>query len=265
LRFLKGKRQSLPPGNPEELRRKYKIMGAHWCMIHLRHPNKGYLENMAMAPWDHFVEWLLGADVAELKGYNEKGQLISWCTWTMLLNFELECRKRMIKKVNEDGETILDALASCKQDMELRQFHLLTPMSFMPKNVVIPQGGIKRELDLTPTDPTNPWGGWAQSELEELKAKKKAAKDRQRANKAAAKNKGNPKGGGKGDKGKGKGKQTAWGATPTAGKKLHSKTPDGKNICFSFGKGKCAIADRKFAHVCQICLGAHAKKDCPDK
>ena len=44
--------------------------------------------------------------------------------------------------------------------------------------------------------------------------------------------------------------------------KLHLKAPDGRSICFKYGKpnGQCS-GDCGMAHICQRCFGAHPYSD----
>ena len=62
----------------------------------------------------------------------------------------------------------------------------------------------------------------------------------------------------KGDKGRGKGK------TKTKGKLSHSKTPDGKPICYRYNDKTrtCTSKKCKFIHVCSLCLGKHPAFEC---
>ena len=49
-----------------------------------------------------------------------------------------------------------------------------------------------------------------------------------------------------------------------AGKKgaMATKTPDGKLICFAYGKGECTKEGCTFAHVCQICFKDYPYRVC---
>jgi hypothetical protein len=64
-------------------------------------------------------------------------------------------------------------------------------------------------------------------------------------------------------KGKDAGKGGGGGGKQQQQQKLHTRTPDGRNICFKFNNpeegcnGSCG-----FAHVCQVCLGNHTKFNC---
>ena len=63
-----------------------------------------------------------------------------------------------------------------------------------------------------------------------------------------------PQGRGKGNGGKGKPSVDADG--------LMSRTREDKKICFAWNNGGCEqMCPNGFAHVCQICLGSHRKKD----
>ena len=59
------------------------------------------------------------------------------------------------------------------------------------------------------------------------------------------------KNGGKGDQSKGAGRGN-----------LATQTPEGKPICFKYGKGECTNATCTFAHVCQICFKDHPYRVC---
>ena len=42
---------------------------------------------------------------------------------------------------------------------------------------------------------------------------------------------------------------------------MHSKTPDGRSICYKYQTGKCT-ATCNMVHVCQICFGTHPSSKC---
>lgn len=47
-------------------------------------------------------------------------------------------------------------------------------------------------------------------------------------------------------------------------KTVHSKTPDGRNICFAWNKDERSCPGTcKFVHVCRMCFGNHTMHACP--
>ena len=63
------------------------------------------------------------------------------------------------------------------------------------------------------------------------------------------------KGAGKGGKDAGKGKKRR-------AREMHSKTADGREICFQYQRGTCSGSCGR-VHVCTGCLGNRPSKECP--
>ena len=126
------------------------------------------------------------------------------------------------------GETLADAMVKARRCPEVKERHFSTPTAMAAACARVPN---KR-----------PFG-----EISEAKEGKSGK---------------GYKGGGKGEGAKGgKAKGDKKG---TSIKVLHSKTPDGRNICFRFQSKKCNSSKCHFVHVCSTCLAeGHGAGECP--
>jgi hypothetical protein len=150
-------------------------------------------------------------------------------SWSTVLSYELAIRKLMVHRVLYENEDIATALRYACKDLSTKERHFITPTA------------LKR----------NP-GGAATSSTTVPGVVKTISKRQERVA-----NYWNAKGRGKGKAGKGKpGKGKA------ANKWKHSKTPDGRSICFAYQDGNCRKSSCNFIHACGNCLGTHPACDC---
>ena len=245
---LKAKRTSTTKGqaprDSEQLRSKLKTMGHMWEYIRLKVPGKTYLSGYDMALWDKYADHLLGEKVLSVSISTASGRVSCKPSWALVLDYDLEFRKKMAWHFNNSTGTLADFMQSTYKDETLYQTKFLTPLSLdagaAAARAAIEAGGNGNRnnsqnngghnaADATfYPPPPKPWG----------KGKEK---------KGGGKGKGTGKG--KGDKsGKGKGKKEGKG-----------------NVCWRFQRGNCqGPCDRR--HVCLICDSpSHGSNACPAK
>ena len=172
--------------------------------------------------------------MAGLEAKDTDGKGILAPSWTQILGYEYEVRRRAYRYIVEEYMPLPKAFEEAAKDGETKQHHLVIPMSMGAAGAQrtgrsgayheVPRDA--SQLDFTP--------------------------------------KGSQKGGGKGGKGKqGGGGGAALSARDSKG--LFTTTGwDGRQICFKWNDGECA-GECNRVHVCRRCLGKHKLKDCKEK
>ena len=160
--------------------------------------------------------------------------------WTVVLGYELECRKHAFECVREDQAQLSEALMDSIKNSELKENSFTSPIALMSRG-----------------------GGKGQGQRLNGHADDGAADDRPTKRPRGARPKG--RGGGKGqDKGRGRGGGQSKGQGK--GGDLVSTTPDGRQICFSYSSPSgCSSASCARVHVCRVrgCNAAHPTADHP--
>ena len=143
--------------------------------------------------------------------------------WTVVLAYEHSIRKAACRMMMWDNVTMTDALEAARKDTHTKELHFTTPVTMAAS---LPRKG--QEKPRHPDPPAPPGKG-------------KRARERARAE----------------AKGKGKGKGKSIQKYP------HSKTPDGRLICFRFQDGQCTAGKKcRFVHVCARCFATHPMAEC---
>ena len=158
-----------------------------------------------------------------LRAKDEEGAVISAPSLDLVLSYEFQIRKQMVKLMNE-GETMREALDQAMKDGVVKERFFLTPAAY---SALTAMGG-RKEKSRSPR--RDRWQGG-------------------QGHYASG------SGGGKGKAKGGKGKKGA--------RALHSKTPDGREICYAWNNKdqRCRHKCGKL-HVCQICFGQHPAHAC---
>ncbi|CAE7290582.1 unnamed protein product [Symbiodinium sp. CCMP2592] len=110
LRITKTKQKVEMPQNSEAYRRVLKI------------------EGLTMADFTKFVDYILGERVAGLRleqatGYDSSHNALFRPPWGIVLRYEYKLRKEAFRLVNDEGQTLQDALAAVTKDSELKEVH----------------------------------------------------------------------------------------------------------------------------------------------
>ena len=205
------------PTDPEGYRAKLKIEANLWLMMAQKFPNRPWLTGLTPVDFLDFVDFILSKKV---NGLEVVGVSVSW---TITLGFEFACRQKAFELVRDEGKSISEALKLVVKDTELKELYFTTPIALGGRGST---AGKVPLLDGAP--PPGTPGGRKKRKLEAWLAKK---------------------GTGKGDtttKGKGKGKGKVKGKS-----ELLAKTPDGREICFSYNSGNCP-GDCGRVHICRV-------------
>lgn len=241
LAMRKGAQTIDEPHNPEQLRRRLKVLGLSIMFLALKHGNRAYLQGFTPQSTEDYLSYLLSENCYYLQGKSAEGFTISGPSWPQLLIYEFQIRRKAWALVNNGkSPRFVDALETAWQDSCVKERYLVTPVALSSSS------GSKRVLH-TDGEVGNPKGG----------GPKRA--------KSGGGGKGSKKGGGR--SGKGGGSQGKGGKTGKAAERLgmQSKTPDGQNICYGYNDWNSRCRDRscRFLHVCGRCYGKHPLYACP--
>jgi len=256
LHVVKGKRTAPLPTGPEEYRAVMKVMGLHWEMVHLKGAGRAVLRDYTVQVFERHVDYILGDECLLIGVANPT--MACGPTWDLLMKYELEVRKFAIRRVNEGGSTLAEAMEAARRSIEHRTSFFITPLA-MPNSRVASarpaadSQGPKRSAEEAGFQHD---GSGAQPQG----AKKKQGK---------AKGKGKD-----GAKGKSLDLKDFKSLTPKAAYRAIRAAPDrfrakltgddGVPRCHHFQMGSCARSDCRFAHVCMRCGGAHGILRCPE-
>ena len=212
------------------------------------------MKDYTLAVFDRHVECILGDECYLLGEANPA--MACGPTWDLLMKCEYEVRTYAVRKVNEGGATIAEAMAMARDSVEHRAKFFVTPLAMPSARVSTPRPAVEQRGAKRPAEdaPAAVEGGPARQP-----------------------------GAGKGkSKGKSKSKSSSKEATVEHVKNLSDKAaykimrnspnafgakcrgPDGVPRCHNFQVGKCAEAGCKFTHACLRCGGNHGVTRCPE-
>ena len=233
LQMRKGSATIEDPKNPEQLRKRLKVLSLGLMMLSLKHTNRQFLATINPQLFEDFVSYLLSDNCYYLAGRSAEGYNISGPSWQQLLIYEHQVRKKAWATVQNQGTDFSTALRAAWRDPVVKERFLTTPVALAAA------GGSKRAYD-------GDGGG-----------NPRPGKRTQSAGRGKGSYKGKPAAG----KGKGKGK-----GGKTAGERLGcaSRTPDGQAICYGYSdfNVRCREKGCRFVHVCGACFGRHPLYAC---
>ena len=233
------------PRHSEEYRRRIRILAIAMDFIKMKLTNQSWLSSTSLRVWDDHTEYLMGPHVKGLHAKDAEGNNVMPAPWSLVLVYDQKLREKAAELCMMENFDVGAALIKAREDAELRQVYLHTPMTVTVG--VATRGGAKRLRAEADSDSD---GGPSDKRKRTHKTK---VKDTQKKRYEDEGTQNKPKGKGKGKKGdKGKGNR----------EKFKTRTSDGKPICFNFNNGKCKGSCGKI-HVCQICLSTkHGYKQC---
>lgn len=218
------------PSSTEEFRNRVKTLAITYTAASYKHSSRVWLRSTSPALWLEYVEYILGEQVAAYH-LDSSGQTVM-ASWSTVLAYEHAIRKLMVHRVLYESEDIATALRFSCKDLSVKERYFITPTA------------LKR----------NPGGDATSSVFTGVT--RTISKRQQRQTDYFIYRKGS-----KGEKGKGKGKKGTKAGKDSKWK--HSKTPDGRSICFGYQDNLCKKGSScNYVHVCGTCLGTHAAVDC---
>ena len=226
IKVRKGYGETTEPKSPEEYRQRMKVVMHSYLLAKLKYPHKQSLQDAEPHHFQKFVDYILGDQVYGLKAKDEQGNTVSTPAFSLILHYEHQVRKEMVRLLNE-GNSLHTALEEARKDGVVKERFFLTPAAMS----ALANAQKNEDHSYRSRSPRGGHRGWH--------------------------DKGQDRGGyGKGKKGKGK-----------KGKKgdavIHSKTPDGREICYKWNSqhDRCRHQCGRL-HVCQICFGNHPMHSC---
>ena len=232
LTMRKGSQQIGEPKNPEQLRRRLKVMGLAVMFLGLKHSNQKYLQGYTPQTTEDYLSYLLSENCFYLQGKSSEGFVITGPSWAQLLIYEHQIRRKAWAGIlSGTYSTFVEALKCSWLDPCTKERYFITPVALASSS----SSSRNRQNSEEP----NTRGG------------KQA-----RTSMGKAGGRGKAKGGGKGQSGKG-GK-----ASERLG--MSSKTPDGQNICYGYNDWNTRCKNKKcnFLHVCGKCFAKHPLYAC---
>ena len=237
------------PADPEALRYRYRLMALHWEHIRMKFPSRPALVGYNPDIWARHVEWLLSPEIAKSSIRDRAHGFSISPSWELVLEYEYVLRKRAMKLLNDFPNLSLgDALRRAKEDDRLFQRHFITPSS-QEASIVAAQGVRQSPAQSSSSRPaSSAMPPPPQRQPNGAGVKKPRKRKRGPAPKAASQPRKGGKGGGK-----------------SAGKT--ATTPDGRQKCFDYQRGKCTgfTCPNGRVHVCIYCDGAHPGSECTQR
>ena len=161
-----------------------------------------------------------------LRAKDSKGEIVSSPTLDLVLTYDYQVRKLMVKLMN-DGVEMSRALEQAMGDTTVKERFFLTPAALDAAAQSARDPGRKSRSPRREHSREEGWYGGSNR---------------------------SSKGWKKGGKGKSKGSNKG---------RLHTKTPDGRDICFAWNNKdqRCRFNCGR-VHCCQICFGSHPAHSC---
>ena len=222
IRITRTKLKAKLPATTEDYRRVMRVEMNAWLCMAARYKAKSWLHGLTAAPFNKFVDFILGEKVYNIQvpSLSGDGQVRVKPDWGIVLNFEHRLRKEAFKLVVRDGITLAEALNQVTHDAELKETYFTTPVAL-------------RSAMAAQIEPPQP--KWQRPNTKGF-GKQSFSK-------------------GKGKPGKGKGKEVR---KELQGLSLAWRTPDNRELCFSFNTGSCDGKCNR-VHQCRVkgCYGDH--------
>jgi hypothetical protein len=233
LTMRKGAQQIDEPRNPEQLRRRLKVMGLAIMFLGLKHTNQKYLQGYTPQTTEDYLTYLLSEHCFYLQGKSAEGYAIAGPSWAQLLIYEQQIRRKAWAGIQAGTyTTFVEALKISWTDPCVKERYFITPVALSSATT---SSKVRQS-----------------SEGDGMRSGKQARTTRT----GKGSSKGKPKGGG--GKGAGKGGK----ASERLG--MSSKTPDGQNICYGYNDWNTRCKNKKcnFLHVCGKCFEKHPLYAC---
>lgn len=128
LQLKKGGTSVAEPQNPEQLRKRIKLMGCGLMMLGIRHTNNPALQGLVPQDFEDYLSFLLGEFVWGLTGRSADGNTVALPSWAQLIIYEYQIRRAAYRLV-EEGSTFKDALKQSYKDAVTKERYFTTPIA----------------------------------------------------------------------------------------------------------------------------------------
>ena len=133
LKIKQGKAQIPLPANAEDLRLRHRRIGITWLMLKSKHTNRPWLTDTVVDAFRRLSDYVLGKHVAGLRVQGN-----SWNkapSWTLVLAFEHEIRKKMYQLIREQkAKDLIEAVEQATNMPELHNLYFLVPLTVTATN-----------------------------------------------------------------------------------------------------------------------------------
>ena len=143
LSIKKGRSRTAMPSGPEQLRLRLTVLQNALLMIKLKHPSRAELQDVTMATFEKYKDYLLGGSCYGLRSSDDSGGLIP--PWTLVLGYEHAVRKNAYKLMATLGYSFGEALAKSYKDTMVKERHFTTPLALHAKRPALPNKPWKPE------------------------------------------------------------------------------------------------------------------------
>jgi hypothetical protein len=223
-----------------------------------RFPNRAWLQDLVPGLYDRHVDYILGEDVALLVATNAEGKEIARPTWSLVLSYEFQVRKKAYKMISTmEVASLGAALTAAVKDHTIRERHFLTPM----------QLGDKTGPTSTPHRNNSPRRETRNEKRNRSRSRQRGGGGQQKDSRGARAGKGGNRKqqqkqrGTKGNKGTGKGKSPHLPQGLDGMPRKHA-TSSGEAICFAYNQPSESCKGCSRAHVCWWCEKDHPGHTC---
>ena len=241
--LLRKRPKGTLPLNAEAFRTTLRVEKNLWLYLQSKFGSRNWLHSLRPSHFEVYTDYFLGPRVLLLEVCGADGVKRALNPpWPIILSYELECRKEIMKLISEEGNTFADAIEKVVKDTELKELAFTSPVAL---------GG--RSNNRTPAFP-----GIPKPVATTGKGSHLANNPNYPAKRDSPYGKGAGRGKGGAGKGEGKGRGRGKGKGAGKGGQLVANTPDGRQICFAFNTpAGCAGCDR--VHTCRVrgCTLAH--------
>lgn len=128
LKIKKGYGETTEPRDPEEYRRRMKVVTHTYLFAQIKYPHKAVLTGLTPHSFQKFVDYILGEHVMGLQAKDSEGLVVSKPTFKSVLHYEHQVRKEMVRLGNE-GIQLQEALERARKDTVIKERHFITPTS----------------------------------------------------------------------------------------------------------------------------------------
>lgn len=129
LQLKKGGTTVAEPQNPEQLRKRLKLMGVALMMLGLRHTNRANLQGLVPQDFEDYACYLLGDFCWLLTGKAADGNTVATPSWSQLLIYEYQIRKAAYRLLATTSKTFKEALKECSKDATIKERYFTTPVA----------------------------------------------------------------------------------------------------------------------------------------
>ena len=135
IKIKRGALEIAKPKNSEELRSRLRLVAHTFILCQIRYPHQKVLQGATPVHFQRYADLLLGEHVYNLKAKDSEGVVVAQPTFRLLLSYEFNIRKEMVKKLNS-GTPLVQALEAAMVDTAIKERYFLTPCAYEALHVL---------------------------------------------------------------------------------------------------------------------------------